>query len=56
MYPDPFLDYYSLLGVAPTVTILEMQKAYRRLAKTHHPDVSEEPDAAAHFVEIRRPS
>ena len=36
---DPHTDYYALLGVAPSATASEVQSAYRRLAKTYHPDL-----------------
>lgn len=31
-------DYYKVLGVPEAATESEIRKAYRRLAKTHHPD------------------
>ena len=35
-----FKDYYATLGVAKTVTAKELKQAYRKLARTHHPDVN----------------
>ncbi|HEY9772188.1 MAG TPA: DnaJ domain-containing protein [Planktothrix sp.] len=31
-------NFYQLLGVQPEVTTTEIKKAYRQLAKSHHPD------------------
>ncbi|KAI4366872.1 hypothetical protein MLD38_022682 [Melastoma candidum] len=33
-------DYYTLLGVSPDSTSLEIKEAYRNLQKKHHPDVA----------------
>ncbi|MBN4077383.1 DnaJ domain-containing protein [Sulfobacillus acidophilus] len=35
-----FQDYYKVLGVTKNATKSEIQKAYRKLAKKYHPDVS----------------
>ncbi len=45
-------DYYSVLGVARDAEEDEIRRAYRKLARTHHPDVSPDPDAEERFKEI----
>jgi len=47
-----FKDYYQTLGVSRDVTEEDLKKAYRRLARKYHPDVSKEADAETHFKEI----
>jgi molecular chaperone DnaJ len=46
-------DYYAALGVPAAATADEIKKAYRRLAKRHHPDANKsDPKAAERFKEI----
>ncbi len=47
-----FKDYYQTLGVARDATQEDIKKAYRRLARKYHPDVSKEKDAEARMKEI----
>ncbi len=47
-----FKDYYKTLGVARDANADDIKKAYRKLARKYHPDVSKEPDAAARMAEV----
>lgn len=47
-----FKDYYQVLEVPRGASAEEVQKAYRRLARKFHPDVSKEKNAEAKFKEI----
>ncbi len=47
-----FKDYYAILGVKPETPSDEIKRAYRKLARQYHPDVSKEPDAENKFKEI----
>lgn len=47
-----FIDYYKVLGVERTASQEEIAKAYRRLARTHHPDVSKSAEGEAKFKKV----
>ena len=47
-----YKDYYSTLGVERNAGDDEIKKAYRKLARKYHPDVSKQPDAEAKFKEV----
>jgi hypothetical protein len=42
-------DYYRVLGVARDASMPEIRRAYRRLARQHHPDHNPEADGPEHF-------
>jgi curved DNA-binding protein len=47
-----FRDYYATLGLERTATQDDIKRAYRKLARKYHPDVSKEPDAEARFKDL----
>lgn len=47
-----FKDYYKILGVARDASQDDIKRAYRKLARKYHPDVSKEPEAEARFKEV----
>ena len=47
-----YQDYYQTLGVSREASPDQVKKAYRRLARKYHPDVSDKPDAEERFKEV----
>ncbi len=45
-------DFYEILGVPRSASQEEIQRAYRKLARKHHPDVNSDPGAEDRFKEI----
>ncbi len=46
-----FKNYYNVLGVNREASTEEIRRAYRKLARRYHPDVSQEDDAEERFKE-----
>lgn len=47
-----YKDYYQILGVGRDAVLADIKKAYRKLARKYHPDISKEPDAEARMKEL----
>ena len=47
-----YKDYYKIMGVDRKASSEEIKKAYRKLARKYHPDVSKEKDAEEKFKEV----
>lgn len=47
-----FKDYYAILSVDRAASQEDIKRAYRKLARKYHPDVSKEPDAEPRFKEL----
>jgi curved DNA-binding protein len=47
-----YSDYYAALGLTRNATLDQIKKAYRTLARQHHPDMSKAPDAEEKFKNV----
>ena len=47
-----FKDYYAIMGLEKQATADEVKRAYRKLARKYHPDVSKAADAEDKFKEL----
>jgi curved DNA-binding protein len=48
-----YKDYYQVMGVPRTASQDDIKRAYRKLARKYHPDVSKEKDAEERFKDLQ---
>ena len=48
-----YKDYYQIMGLARDASQDDIKRAYRKLARKYHPDVSKEPNAEEKFKELQ---
>ncbi|GIH23867.1 chaperone protein DnaJ 2 [Acrocarpospora phusangensis] len=46
------MDFYEILGVSRDASQEEIQRAYRKLARSYHPDVNKDPAAEDRFKQV----
>ena len=51
--PNEAPSLYTVLGVSKKVTDKDIKKAYRIAARTWHPDINDDKDAAAQFIRVQ---
>lgn len=51
-HEQPGPDLYQVLGIDPGADSTAITRAYRRLARRHHPDIDTTPGAAGRFADI----
>lgn len=47
-----FKDYYNILGIPQTATLLEIKRAYREMSKKWHPDMHPNEDVKEKMIDI----
>ena len=47
-----YKDYYSILGVANNAGEDDIKKAYRKMARKYHPDVTKDPKGEEKFKDV----
>ena len=48
------VDYYAVLGVPRDAPALDIRRAYRRVARRHHPDLNQDPGGPERFAAAAR--
>jgi curved DNA-binding protein len=48
------VDYHAALDVPRTASVLDIRRAYRRVARRHHPDPSQDPRGPEQFAAAAR--